>query len=95
MVTATRTDQDVQKIPAAVQVITAKQITAGGAASVQEVLRTEYGYYYRSPYACGQRAEFAGDEHESDPGISNGRRVANEESNSAENSHVLDRIETV
>ena len=39
VVTATRTDQDVQKIPAAVQVITEKQIAAGGAVSVQEVLR--------------------------------------------------------
>ena len=92
VVTATRTDQDVQKIPAAVQVITAKQITAGGATSVQEVLRQNTDIITGPHMPAGSELSLRGMNTNQTLVLVNGRRVANEESNSAENSHVLDRI---
>jgi outer membrane receptor for ferrienterochelin and colicins len=92
VVTATRTDQDVQKIPAAVQVITEKQIKSGGAASVQEVLRQQTDIMTGPHMPAGSELSLRGMNTNQTLVLVNGRRVANEESNSAENSHVLDRI---
>ena len=92
VVTATRTDQDVQKIPAAVQVITEKQIAAGGAVSVQEVLRQNTDIITGPHMPAGSELSLRGMNTNQTLVLVNGRRVANEESNSAENSHVLDRI---
>ena len=92
VVTATRTDQDVQKIPAAVQVITEKQIAAGGVVSVQEVLRQNTDIITGLHMPAGSELSLRGMNTNQTLVLVNGRRVANEESNSAENSHVLDRI---
>lgn len=92
VVTATRTDQDVQKIPAAVQVITEKQIAAGGAVSVQEVLRQNTDIITGPHMPAGSELSLRGMNTNQTLVLVNGRRVANEESNSAENSHALDRI---
>lgn len=92
VVTATRTDQDVQKIPAAVQVISAKQIEAGGATSVMEVLRQNTDIITGPHMPAGSELSLRGMNTNQTLVLVNGRRVANEESNSAENSHVLERI---
>lgn len=78
VVTATRTDQDVQKIPAAVQVITEKQIKSGGAASVQEVLRQQTDIMTGPHMPAGSELSLRGMNTNQTLVLVNGRRVANE-----------------
>jgi outer membrane receptor for ferrienterochelin and colicins len=90
--TATKTNQDIKKIPAAVQVITEKQIANSGASSVLDVLHQQTDLTTGPHMPSGNELSLRGMNTNQTLVLVNGQRVANEESNSSANSHVLERI---
>ncbi len=92
VVTATRTPENQKQVPAATQVITAAQIKNSGAATLQEVLAKNTALTTGRHLPAGSELMIRGMNTNQTLVLVDGIRQANEESNSSENTHILERI---
>jgi outer membrane receptor for ferrienterochelin and colicins len=92
VVTATRTTQDVKKVPAATQVITEEDIKRSGAVDLRGVLAQQTNIMLGRHLPSGTEIMIRGMNTNQTLFLVDGMRQANEESNSAGNTRLLDRI---
>lgn len=94
VVTATRTENDVKKVPASTQVITQEDIKRGGATSVRNALSMYANIFQKSKVrGGGHDIIIRGMETKHSLVMVNGRRISNEaDANGLGNAMALDRI---
>ena len=92
VVTATRTVQDIKKVPAATQVITEAEIRRSGASDLRGLLAQQTNIMLGRHLPAGNEVMIRGMNTNQTLLLVDGMRQADEESNSAGNTRVLDRI---